>query len=99
MNKISHHNHLDESTFIFKDIRKDFISSLDKIPLIKQNSPRWDDAFCSRISGAILFVYVPQIGHQACELTFEVGGKPGPNGQQQRWKLLLYFVYVFFVNY
>ena len=31
----------------------------------KQNSPRWDAAFCGVTSGAILFAYVPQRGRQA----------------------------------
>ena len=33
----------------------DFISFFDKIPLSKQNSSRWDVAFCGVTSGAILF--------------------------------------------
>ena len=36
-----------------------FILFFDEIPLSKQNSPRWDAAFCGVTSGAILFAYVP----------------------------------------
>ena len=36
-----------------------FIPFSDDIPLSKQNSPRWDSAFCGVTSGAILFAYVP----------------------------------------
>ena len=42
-----------------------FISYFDEISLSKQNSLRWDAAFCSVTSGAILFAYVQQIGHNA----------------------------------
>ena len=49
------HYHLDESTLIFRGIRSDF----DEISLSKQNSPRWDAAFCGVTSWAILFAYVP----------------------------------------
>ena len=35
-----------------------------KIPLNKQNSHRWDAAFCGVTSRAILFAYVPQKGRQ-----------------------------------
>ena len=61
-NRFAHHYQLDESTFIFKGVRIDFyffISFLDKIALCKQNSPRWDAAFCGVSSGAMLFAYVP----------------------------------------
>ena len=37
------------STFIFRGVS-----------LCKQNSPRWDAAFCGVTSGAMLFAYVPQ---------------------------------------
>ena len=40
-----------------------FISYFDEISLSKQNSLRWDAAFCGVASGAILFAYVQQIGH------------------------------------
>ena len=54
---------LDESTLIFRGIRGDFsnflISFFDGIHVNKQNSPRWDAAFCGVISGAILCLYVP----------------------------------------
>ena len=36
-----------------------FISFFDEISLSKQNSPRWDAAFCGVTSGAMLFAYVP----------------------------------------
>ena len=39
-----------------------FISFFHEISLCKQNSPRWDAAFCGITSGAILFANVP---HQA----------------------------------
>ena len=42
-----------------------FYLTFDEIPVSKQNSPRWDAAFCGITSGAILFAYVPQKGHQA----------------------------------
>ena len=60
-NGFSHHYHLDESTVIIRDIMSDFefYSFFDEIPLSKQNSPRWDAAFCGVTSGAILFAYVP----------------------------------------
>ena len=57
------------STFICRGVRSDFflifISFFYEIPLSKQNSPRWDAAFCGGTSGAMLFAYVPQKGHQA----------------------------------
>ena len=56
-NGLSHSYHLDESTFIFRGIRSKFSS--DENHLSKQNSPRWDAAFCGVTSGAILFAYVP----------------------------------------
>ena len=61
-NGLSHHYQLGESTFIFSGVRCDFnffISFSDKISLCKQNSPRWDAAFCGVASGAILFAIVP----------------------------------------
>ena len=69
-NIISHHFHLDESIFISRGVGSDFyfffISFFDEITLCKQNSPRWDAAFCGVTSGAILFAYVvPQKGRQA----------------------------------
>ena len=36
-----------------------FTQFFDKSSLSKQNSPRWDAAFCGVISGAIMFAYVP----------------------------------------
>ena len=62
MNGFSHHYHLGESTFIFRGVRSDFyffISFFEEISLCKQNSPRWDAAFCDVTSGAMMFVYVP----------------------------------------
>ena len=41
-----------------------FISFIDEIPLYKQNSPRWDAAFCGVTSGSMLYAYVPQKGRQ-----------------------------------
>ena len=49
MHGLAHHYHLGESTFIFRGIRSDFlffISFFDEIPLSKQNSPKWEAAFC-----------------------------------------------------
>ena len=37
-----------------------FYLFFDEISLCKQNSPRWDAAFCGVTSGAMLFAYVPQ---------------------------------------
>ena len=42
-----------------------FYNIFDENFLSKQNSPRWDAAFCGVTSGAMLFAYVPQKGHQA----------------------------------
>ena len=67
-NGFSYHYHLDESTFIFRGVMCDFyffFSFLDEISLCKQNSPRWEAAFCGVTSGAMLFAYVPQKGRQA----------------------------------
>ena len=67
-NGFSHHYHLGESTFILGTsgvILIFFIPFLDGNPLSKQNSPRWDAAFCGFTSGSILFAYVPQKGCQA----------------------------------
>ena len=67
-NENSHHYHLDESIFIFRGIRSDlfiFYSFFDENHVSKQNSPRWDAAFCGVTSAAILFAYVPQKGCQA----------------------------------
>ena len=36
-----------------------FYFIFDEIHVNKQNSPRWDAAFCGVISGAILFAFVP----------------------------------------
>ena len=61
-NGFSHHDQLGESTFNFRGVRCDFdffISFFDEISLSKQNSPRWDAAFCGVTSGAVLFAYVP----------------------------------------
>ena len=60
-NGFSHHYHLGESTVIIRDLRSDFefLFHFDEIPPSKQNSPRWDAAFCGVTSGAILFAYVP----------------------------------------
>ena len=64
-NGVSHH-YLDESTSSSRGTRSDFkLLVFDEIPPSKQNSLRWDTTFCSVIPGAILFAYVPTIGHQA----------------------------------
>ena len=42
-----------------------FISFFDENQNCKQNSPRWDAAFCGVTSGAVLFAYVPLKGRQA----------------------------------
>ena len=68
-NGFFHHYQLDESTFIFRGVRSDFYFFLsdfcDEISLGKQNSPRWDAAFCGITSAAMPFAYVPQNDHQA----------------------------------
>ena len=67
-NEFANHYQLDESTFIFRGVSSEFyfsISSFDEISLCKQNSPRWDAAFCGVTSGAMLFAYVQQKGRQA----------------------------------
>ena len=61
-NGLSHHYQLGDSTFIFRGVRSDFyfsFSFFNEISLCKQNSPRWDAAFCGVTSGAILFAYFP----------------------------------------
>ena len=48
--------------FHFMGVKCDFvffISFFVEIALCKQNSPRWDAAFCDVTSGAMLFAYVP----------------------------------------
>ena len=52
--------HLHETTFVRRGIRSDFTFYfiIDEIRVNKQNSPRWDAAFCYATSGAILFAYV-----------------------------------------
>ena len=42
-----------------------FISFFDGNQNSKENSPRWDAAFCGVTSGGILFAYVPLKGRQA----------------------------------
>ena len=67
-NEFSHHYQLDESNFTFRGVMGDFfifISFFDEISLYKQDSPRWDAAFCDVTSGAMLFAYVPFKGRQA----------------------------------
>ena len=54
-NGISHPYHLDEATFISRVIRSNFSFLIHES---KQNSPRWDAAFCGVTSGTILFAYV-----------------------------------------
>ena len=63
-NGLSHLYHLDESIVIFRDITSNIsfiISFFHEIHVSKQNSPRWDTAFCGVTSGAILFAYVPLV--------------------------------------
>ena len=50
---------LDESTLIFRGSRDIFSSFFDEIFVSKQNSLRWDAAFCGVSSGAIVFAYDP----------------------------------------
>ena len=57
-NGFSHPYHLDESTFIFRDIRSNF-SFFDEIHKSKQNSTRKNATFCGVTSRATLFAYVP----------------------------------------
>ena len=58
-NELAHHYHLGESTSIFVDIGCG-LNCLFSFSQSKQNSPRWDAAFCGVTSGAILFAYVPR---------------------------------------
>ena len=69
-NGLSHPYHLDESTFTVREIRSIysiFISFFDGFLVSKQNSPRWDTAFCGVTSGAFLFAYVPQNTQYGCK--------------------------------
>ena len=52
-NGLSHCSHLEESTFTLRDTRSDF--DFDAFSLSKQNSPRWDAAFCGVSSGATVY--------------------------------------------
>ena len=64
-NGLSHPYHLDESVFVFRGSGSIFLflfHFFDENDVSKQNSPRWDAAFCGVTSGAILCVYVPQKG-------------------------------------
>ena len=58
-NGFSHYYHLSDSTFIFRGVRSDFYFFFylifDEISACKQNSPRWDAAFCGVTSWAMLF--------------------------------------------
>ena len=59
-NELVHVFHLDESTFIFRDIRTqgwflDFISFFNEIHLSKQSSHRWNTTFFGISSGATIF--------------------------------------------
>ena len=61
-NELAHNYHLGESTLILRGIGSDlhfFSPFFDVISLSKENSPRWDGAFCGVISWDILFAYVP----------------------------------------
>ena len=42
-----------------------FYFIFDEYRVSKENSPRWDAAFCGVTSGTILFAYVPLKGRQA----------------------------------
>ena len=68
-NGFSHHYLLGESTVIFRGTMSEFPYDIhcnfqfsyivfDENPLSKQNSHRWDAAFCGVTSVAILFGYV-----------------------------------------
>ena len=64
-NELSHHYHYGESTFIFRGIRSGFkFLFFNEFSQSKQNSPRWDAAFCGVTSKAILFEDVLQNGCQ-----------------------------------
>ena len=52
-----HRYHLDEPNFILGKSR--VISLFDENHVSKQNSPRWDAAFCGVTYEAILVEYVP----------------------------------------
>ena len=67
-NGFSRRYQLGESTSVFRGVRSYFdffILFFDEISLCKQNSPRWDAAYCGVTSGAILFAYVPHKERQA----------------------------------
>ena len=56
--RLSHSDHLDESILILsQEWFSYFISFFDEIYESKQNSPRWDVAFCFVMF--ILFAYIP----------------------------------------
>ena len=72
MNGFSHRYQLGESTFIFSGVRSDFyllshfsMKFLCANRIALDGMPQNDVAFCGVTSGAILFAYVPQKGHQA----------------------------------
>ena len=44
---------------VYRTIGPTLVSFFDEILVSKQNSPRWDAAFCGVTSEAILFAYVP----------------------------------------
>ena len=61
-NGFSHPDQLDESIFILGvlGVYYSFLFHFfDEIPVRKQNSPRYDAAFCGVTSGAILFANAP----------------------------------------
>ena len=58
MNGLYYPDHLDESTFILRGIRRIFLF-FNENSVSKQNSPRWVAAFCCITSGAILLADVP----------------------------------------
>ena len=62
-NGLFHSNQLDVSIFAFRGIGSNF-SFLFQFSM-KMNSPRWDAAFCSVTSAAILFAYIRYKGVQA----------------------------------
>ena len=61
-NGLYHPYHLDEPTLVFRGIRSSFsflLNFSDANHKSKQNSLRWDAAFCGVTSGAILVACVP----------------------------------------
>ena len=60
-NGLSHPYHLEEYIFILRGARSTF-SFLKELHVIKQNSPRWDAAFCGVTSGLFCLL----MSHKMC---------------------------------